>query len=161
MGQRHRKLIEKEKVRKGRTKMDKKIIKTENERKKEELWKYRKHGGRIKRIEAEIEEIKEMKRNPSFKFDGMPKGNNESDLSDYIANLDEMEEELYQEGIEQIKEYNNIKAKINELEDENEKDVLFYRYIKKLDWWDIADKMGYSERWITEIHGRALKHFKI
>ena len=75
--------------------------------------------------------------------------------------MTEKEETLYQEGVEQAKAFKNIIWKINQLEDENERDVLFYRYIKSKSWWEIAELMGYSERWITELHGRALMHLKI
>lgn len=47
------------------------------------------------------------------------------------------------------------------LKSENESDVLFYRYIAGLDWWEIAEKLHYSERWIHKIHGKALAHFEI
>ena len=50
------------------------VIKTENDKKKECLWKYRRHGRRIKRIESEIEEIRSMKLYPSMNNDGLPKG---------------------------------------------------------------------------------------
>lgn len=136
-------------------------MKKENELKKEYLNSYRKHGRKINRIELEIEEIRSMKLYPSMNNDGMPHGSNQSDLSDYAAELTEKEEQLYQEGIEQVKSYKDITWKISQLEDENERDVLFYRYVKSKSWWEIAELMGYTERWVTELHGRALAHLKI
>ena len=68
---------------------------------------------------------------------------------------------LYYEGVEQVKAYNDISGRIRELEDEDERDVLFYRYIKGLEWWEIARSMDYSESWIYELHGRALRKLKI
>ncbi len=133
----------------------------DNEKKKEFLRKYRKHGRKISRVESELEEIRLMKLYPSLNSDGMPHGSNQSDLSDYAAELTEKEEILYLEGIEQVKSYKDISYKINQLENEDERDVLFYRYIKDKRWWEIAELMGYSERWITELHGRALAHLKI
>lgn len=145
----------------NRRKMNVSITKEENEKKKEYLRGYRKHGRRIKRIEAEIEEIRSMKLYPSMNNDGMPHGTCNEDLSNYAVDLVEKEEELYQEGIKQVKTHKDITYKINQLEDENERDVLFYRYIKSMGFWEIAELMGYSERWITEIHGRALAHLKL
>lgn len=137
--------------------------KEENEKKKEYLRSYRKHGSRIKRIEAELEEIRSMKMNPSVRnSDGMPRGSgSQRDLSGYAAELEELEEKLYEEGVQHTKVYKEISAKINELENENERDVLFYRYIKRLEWWDIAQNMGYSERQIRRFHGSALIHLKL
>jgi DNA-directed RNA polymerase specialized sigma subunit len=136
-------------------------VQTENEQKKEYLKGYRIHSRRVNRIESEIEEIRSMKIYPSMDNDGMPHSHNQEDLSKYAAELTEKEETLYQEGVEQAKAFKNIIWKINQLEDENERDVLFYRYIKSKSWWEIAELMGYSERWITELHGRALMHLKI
>lgn len=135
--------------------------KRENEEKKKYLRGYRKHGRRIERISAELEEIKNMKVSPSVKTDGMPHGTDQTDLSDYVAKLDDLEQELYEEGVEQVREYRDISWKIKQIEDEDERDVLFYRYIKGLEFWDISQKMGYCERHIHRLHGRALEHIKI
>ncbi len=137
------------------------VIQTENDKKKEYLRKYRKHGRKIKRIESEIEEIRSMKLYPSMNSDGMPHGSDQTDLSDYAAELTEKEDKLYLEGVEQVKAYKDITYKIEQLKDETERDVLYYRYIKSKSWWEIAELMGYTERWVQELHGKALKHLKI
>lgn len=136
-------------------------IKNENNRKKEYLRGYRKHGKRINRIEAEIEEIRNMKMYPSMNNDGMPHGSGQNDLSSYAAILHDREEELYQEGVKQVQTYKDIAYKIGKIDDQDERDVLFYRYIKGFDWWKIAQILDYSERWIYDLHGRALKKIKI
>ena len=133
----------------------------ENEQKKEYLRGYRKHARRVARIEAEIEELRSMKMNPSMNNDGMPHGSGQGDLSGYAAKIEEMEHQLINERYNRIKSYQEIVLCIGYLKHENEKDVLFYRYIKGLEWWEIADKMKYSERWIHEIHGKALKNFEL
>lgn len=136
-------------------------VKAENERKKEYLRQYGKHVRRIQRITAEIRELRLMKVSPSLNNDGMPHGSGQSDLSDYAAELDSMVEELRNERYYRIKEYQDIVRRIKRLKSENEKDVLFYRYIKCLDWWAIAETMRYSERWVHKLHGRALAHLEI
>lgn len=136
-------------------------VKNENDRKKTYLRAYRKHGKRIKRIESEIEEIRNMKMYPSSNNDGMPHGSNQSDLSSYAAALQEREDELYQEGVKQVQTYKDIECRINKLENQDERDVMFYKYIKGFTWWQIAQLMEYSESWIYELHGRALKNIQI
>ena len=136
-------------------------VKNENDRKKTYLRAYRKHGKRIKRIESEIEEIRNMKMYPSSNNDGMPHGSNQSDLSSYAAALQEREDELYQEGVKQVQTYKDIEYRINKLENQDERDVMFYKYIKGFAWWQIAQLMEYSESWIYELHGRALKNIQI
>lgn len=136
-------------------------VKTLNEQKKEYLRQYRKHGRKIKRIEAEIEELREMKMNISHNNEGMPRGSGQSDLSSYAAQLDEKENEKYIEGVEQVKTYKDIYYRIQCIDEEDERDVLFYRYIKGKRFWEIAQLMDYSESWIHELHGRALKKIEI
>lgn len=136
-------------------------VKTENDRKKKYLREYRKHVKKIKRIEAEIDEIRSMKMHPSMNNDGMPHGSCQGDLSSYAAELREKEDKLFQEGVVQVNTYNDISYRIKQLEDEDERDVLFYRYIKGLRFWEIAQVMDYSEDWIYKLHGRALFHLKI
>ena len=135
---------------------------SENDLKKEYLRKYRTHVRRIHRINAEIAELRSMKISPSVNNDGMPHGGcGQSDLSGYAAELDSMVQELIDEMYCRIKDYQDIVERIKKLKSENEKDVLFYRYIRGMDWWEIAEKMKFSERQIFRIHGKALANFKI
>ena len=119
---------------------------SENDRKKEYLRSYRQHVRRIHRINAEIAELREMKVSPGMKAnDGMPHGSGgQGDLSGYVANVEEMIKELIEERHLRIKTYQEIAKRIKKLKSENEKDVLFYRYISGLDWWEIAEKMKFS-----------------
>lgn len=145
--------------------MDKKQVSTvavreENEKKKEYLKSYLGHVRRIHRINEEIREIRAMKASMSVNNDGMPHGSGQEDLSGYVAELDSLERDLVQERYSRIKTYQDIATRIKKLSSENEKDVLFYRYIKGLDWWEIAEKMLYSERQVHRFHGKALAHFQ-
>lgn len=143
--------------------MDREKQQADNDRKKEYLKSYRKHVRRIHRINAEIEELRMMKMCPSMKpDDGMPHGSGgQGDLSGYAGDLDEMIQELIKERYLRIKTYQQIVRQIKRLKSENEKDVLFYRYIKGMEWYEIAEMMGYSERWIHKLHGKALVHFEL
>ena len=134
---------------------------TENEQKKEYLNQYRNHVRKIKRIESEIEEIREMKCYPSVNNDGMPRGSNNSDLSGYAALLDEKERELERERYLRVKSYSEISKQIDLLESDIERDVLHYRYIKGLAWWRVAEELECSEREVYRKHGKALNNFKI
>lgn len=142
-------------------KIEANAVVNENDKKKEYLRGYRQHGRRVKRIEAELEEIRSMKQSPSMNNDGMPHGSGQKDLSGYVAQLDALEEKLYREGVEQVKTYKDISWRISQLQEEDERDVLFYRYIKGMNWWEIAGVMNCSESWIYELHGRALKTLNI
>ena len=93
--------------------------------------------------------------------DGMPHGSGQSDLSGYAAELDKLERSLREEKDKRVEAYKDIDERIKKVERENEKDVLFYRYIAGLAWWEIAEKMSFSERHVTRLHGRALAHLEI
>ena len=137
-------------------------IKTENEKKKEFLSGYRDHVRRIRRIESELAELLEMRSGSGLNNDGMPRSpSGKNDLSGYAAELDELERSLREERHERVLIYKDIALRIKHLQSENEKDVLFYRYIKGLDWWEIAEKMNYSERWVLKLHGKALAHIQL
>ena len=49
-----------------------------------------------------------------------------------------------------------IKEALDQLEDENLKLLMEYRYIDGMTWEQIAEKMDYSRQWVTSLHGRAL-----
>jgi len=133
----------------------------ENEKKKEYLRSYQKHIRRIRRIESDLEEIASMKQYPSMKNDGMPRASGGSgDLSGYAAVVDAKERELKEEKESRVRSYQEIGECIDSVQSEKERDVLHYRYIKGLDWYEIAEKMNYSERQIHRLHGRALANFK-
>ena len=120
---------------------------TETEKKKRYLREYRKSVSRLKRLWAELA--------------GMTHGDGQSDLSGYAASLDGLEREIVSERYQRIMKYQEIKTCIDALKDSRESDVLFYRYIKGLDWWKVAEKMELTERQIYRIHGKALKKIKI
>jgi DNA-directed RNA polymerase specialized sigma subunit len=136
-------------------------VQTENEQKKEYLKGYRTHVRRINRIETELAELRAMRISMSMNNDGMPHGSGQADLSSYVAELDRQERNLIKERHERIKTYEDIVSRIKKLKSENEKDVLFYRYISGLAWWEIAEKMSFSERHVTRLHGKALAHLEI
>lgn len=93
-------------------------------------------GGDQTCIELEIDEIRNLKMYPSVNNDGCRMEVDRGFWSSYAAELHEKEEKLYQEGVEQVKAYKDISWRIQQLENEDERDVLFYRYIKGMNWWE-------------------------
>lgn len=138
-----------------------KNVKTENDLKKEYLRQYRRHVQRINRIESDLEEIRSMKCYPSVNNDGMPHGSSNSDLSSYAALIDAKERELVKEKQMRTKQYAKINDCIDLMENEAEKDLLHYRYIKGMSWWEVAEKLECSEREVYRKHGKALIHLNL
>lgn len=135
--------------------------KEENEKKKEYLRRY--HAAELaeREIREEIDDLRMNKMFPTLIQDGMPHGSSCGDLSAYAVQLDELMAELKAQMEQRIRLRKEITAKIEEMPDETEKTVLRLRYIRWLRWEQIAEKMGYSFRNITRIHGKALQDLKI
>ena len=137
------------------------MAKTENEEKKKFLWSYRDSMQRAKRIEAEIDEIRDIKMSASASRGGAGCKGWKNDLSGYASRIDNLDRILKEEQCDIPRIFCNVREAIERLEDKREKDVLFYRYIKGLRCWEIGEKMGRSERWVLKVHGNALEHLKI
>ena len=138
-------------------------VKNENERKKEYLRGYRTNRRRVNRIDGEVKELRELAESvKATDYSGMPHGSgNQKDLSDELARIDTLEKRLEQEREKCVESYISIENLIKSVKNEDENEVLFYRYVKGLRWWEIAEKMDCSERWVHKLHGRALGHLKI
>lgn len=146
---------------KQRTPEETQRIREENERKKEYLKSYRRAVKREQDILDEIQRLRLDKMFPSVVNDGMPHGSSHSDLSDYVAILNEQIDLLKEERLEKAKCYKQIEDKIRQMENEDEREVLRLRYIKGMKWEEAALKMNYSWKWVHKIHGRALQNFEI
>lgn len=135
--------------------------KEENEKKKEYLRRY--HAAELaeREIREEIDDLRMNKMFPALIKDWMPHGSSSGDLSAYAAQLDELLVELKDQMEKRIRIRREITRKIESMQDETEKTVLRLRYIRWLKWEQIAERMGYSLRNITKIHGKALAHFEI
>lgn len=138
-------------------------VKNENNRKKEYLRGYRTNRRRINRIDDEVTELRELAASvKATDYSGMPHGSgNQKDLSDELARIDTLEKRLEQEREKCVEFYISIENLIKSVKNEDENDVLFYRYIKGLRFWEIAEKMDCSEQWVHKLHGRALGRLKI
>lgn len=134
--------------------------KEENEKKKEYLRRY--HAAELaeREIREEIDDLRMNKMFPALIQDGMPHGSSCMDLSEYAAQLDELLTELKDQMEQRIRIRREITQRIEAMQDETEKTVLRLRYIHWLRWEQIAERMGYSLRNVTKIHGKALAHFE-
>lgn len=139
-----------------------KLQMAENEKKKEFLSTYQKAKQKVERLEQQLEELRFNKlAPPAVSNDGMPHKNDISDLSDYMVKLDEIENDITLARYERICAFQRIQRQIEKMDDEHEKDLLTYRYIKGMKWEQVAVKMDYSWQHIHKIHGNALKNFKM
>ena len=133
---------------------------TENEKKKEFLMSYQKEKRRVRRLEEQLEELRRNKMSPSVTNDGMPHGTDKKDLSDYAVKVDEIEQELVAARYSRICAFQDVQRRIEAMENEIEKGLLTYRYLRNLSWEKIAVEMDYSWQHLHKIHARALRNFK-
>ena len=136
-------------------------IKAENEKKKEYLWEYQRAKRQLERLEEELAELRLDKMCPSVIQDGMPHASGGGDLSGYAARVDALERKILKARYKRIQRFKEIRDRIERLEEENEKDVLVYRYIREMKWEDIAVKMNIGYRHVLRMHGKALENFKM
>lgn len=130
--------------------------KAENQRKIAYLRRYYHAKKQEQMILDEIQRLREDKMFPSLVMDGMPHGGGGSDLSGYAALIDEELTKLKEQRFESIKIYADISSRIRKVKDDNQRELLMYRYIKCMKWEDIAVAMGYTWQHVHRIHSKAL-----
>ena len=91
----------------------------------------------------------------------MPHGTDKKDLSDYAAKVDEIEQELVAARYSRICAFQDVQKRIETMEDEREKDLLTYRYLRGLKWEEVAVRMDYSWQHTHKVHSRALENLKM
>lgn len=134
---------------------------SEIEEKKEYLRSYEKAVRQMERSAEKIEEMRLGQIIPAADNDGMPHAHNSTDLSGYAALLDEAEKRYLKDRYQRLKICKEITDRIAQMDNEDEKDVLTYRYIRLMKWESIAVRMNYSWKWVHKLHARALDNFKI
>lgn len=134
---------------------------TEIEQKKEYLKGYEKAVRQMERIELKIQEMRLNRMCPSVVNDGMPHASGQADLSAYAVLLEQEEKRYMKCRYQRTEKCKEITDRIERIDNEDEKDVLTYRYIKLMKWEDIAVKMKKDERQVHRIHSRALINFKM
>jgi hypothetical protein len=133
----------------------------EIKKKKEYLQSYERAIRQMKRSELKMQEMRLNTVCPSVINDGMPHVHNNNDLSSYVSMLDQEEKRYMKYRYQRIKKCKEITDRIENLRNENEKDILMLRYIRLMSWGDIAVKMGFSWQHTHRIHAQALKNFKM
>lgn len=134
---------------------------TEMEKKKEYLKSYERAVRRRERESEKIEELRMAQIIPAQGNDGMPHAHNCTDLSGYAAMLDEAEKRYRRTRYECVRLCKEITDKIERLQNDDEKDVLMYRYIRRMSWEDVCVKLKHSWQHTHRIHKRALENFKM
>lgn len=137
------------------------MLKEENERKKKYLCGYLNALKEEERIKQEIEVFRLRKMNPSLNMDGMPHSNSHSDLSGYMAKLDDLLRELRIEQEKAVVKYSEIRNDVCNMQTDIYREILTRKYLLGETLEVIAVGLNYSYKQICRLHGNALIEFKM
>ena len=134
---------------------------------KEYLLRYRDAYREAQDIELRITQLRLKYALPSaIQYSDMPKAHNSNhDLSDYMVKLDALTDRLVNQYCKCMGIEGDILKRIDRIGDQLEREVLLLRYThvtdkgKLLTWEEIAERVHYTRRTVTNVHGRALQHF--
>lgn len=136
--------------------------KEQNEKKKEYLNRYK---NAVRKYESLVDQEyalrQEMEGAKPIEYSDMPKGNKQTDLSDYMVRLDKVLTKIQARKDEMQNIRLEIEEKIADLPDGLQSKVLYLRYISFKSWEDICIEIGYSWRQTHNIHSKALANLKI
>lgn len=93
----------------------------------------------------------------AIRYSDMPKAHNNSDLSDFVAQLEEYESKLFIKYEKILGIEVDIYMTLDRLQDDDERFVLRAYYIDGLQWDQIALKVPCAERTVYDIRMRGLK----
>ena len=117
------------------------------------------------KIETEIlQNIQELRLNessPSVTNDGMPHGNDKSDLSDYAVRIDKQIRRL--KGLQELREKSrrSILGQINKMDDKDEQVLLRLKHIQGISVDNAAVILGVSRRKAYNIYNSAINNLKL
>lgn len=133
----------------------------ENEQKIRYLSRYRRLNQRIDRLLEEQNRWRERALKITSTLSQAPGGGGSgSPIERPMDKVLEIDIEINREIDEMQIARKEIRDTLNQLEDENLKLLMEYRYIDGLTWEQIAEKMDYSRQWVTSLHGMALQKIK-
>lgn len=95
-------------------------------------------------------------------YSDMPKAHDtEHDLSEIFAKMEKETAKCAATCRAALSVMAKVERAIESVKDDTEKQLLRLRYIHGMTWQTIADTMGYTERWVHILHGRALENVKL
>ena len=92
----------------------------------------------------------------SMKLSDMPKGGKGLDPAGMMAEAMDLQHKYAEQWTVLNQKRKVIEANINLMDMPEQRAVLRYRYLANKSWADIAGLLGYEERTVYRIHGKAL-----
>lgn len=118
------------------------------------------------KINADLEELAQLRllstSISSSNLSGMPMSSSRSTDSTFsraIIKVIDIEKKIDSEVDRYVNLKEEVRERISELKNENERLVLQYRYLCYNTWEQIAEKMDFTVQWVHKLHKRALHNF--
>lgn len=127
-----------------------------NKEKKDWLWRYKEALLDIDSWQRELEEWKTRAEKITQVVSDMPRGGKALKVDDIVIKMTEIMDNIKANVSESQKIKLELEIAFEGLNDGILEGLMKYRYINCLDWAQIAIVMGYSERQIFNLHGKAL-----
>ena len=122
------------------------------------LKRYRKSLTKIERLKERLFNLEEkMNKIKSPNFSGMPKGGTPPNLAELISDKVELEGRIKRQTEKSDQIRREILFIIDDLEDDLQSQVLESFFIDILELSEIAEKLGYSERYIASIYSAGIQ----
>ena len=109
----------------------------------------------LRRKEREIKNLRERKTAIKTIIDDTPSGDAYT-LEDYMADLDELEQDKAAFLQKRTDAYRRIQALLQMLDSDKQVEVMTRRYIKLQSWGRISRDLSMSRRGVLQLHSRAM-----
>lgn len=114
-------------------------------------WHIKRDKERLEELEASAYSVRAMS------YDNSKVQTSMTDvIADKAIALTDLRQKIADEIIESELTKDEIIRTVNSLENEQSERILYLRYIRQLNFYDIADEMSYSLRMVHRIHSKAL-----
>lgn len=132
-----------------------------NKEKKDWLWRYKEALLDIDSWQRELEEWRTRAEKITQVVSDMPRGGSALKVDDIVIKMTEILDNIEAKVSESQKIKLELEIAFEGLNDGILEGLMKYRYINCLDWAQIAIVMGYGERHLYKLHGKALYKLEI
>lgn len=136
----------------------------ESKEAKEYLKQVYKLDQNIKMLEGEVEELQALVEGGAINYDERVQTSGRASTENIMCTIVDNQSKIYDLLNQKLKLKDEISDKIYITTDnkytELYQSILFSRYIRCMEWEDMAVSLGYSVRRLYELHGNALEAFR-
>lgn len=124
---------------------------------KKDLTSIRRLGFDIQKLSEQIQVLESSLEGKAIQYRETPgRSTKEHDsMASKVAKLIELKDRHREELLMKEMELESIKRDIDSLPSP-EGEIIYLRYVDHLKWWEVGNRLNYSEAWCKEIHERVM-----